>query len=107
MLGDKLVVGLNSNTSVSKLKGEKRPIKDEAIRAEILASLTYVDAVIIFEEETPKELIEAIEIDVLVKGGDYKKADIVGSNFVENNGGKTVIVPLVEGISSSILIEQM
>lgn len=105
-LGSKVVVGLNADISVKMLKGESRPIKDQATRAELLAALTYVDAVVIFEQETPQALIEAISIDFLVKGGDYEKQNVVGSEWVEKNGGKTIIVPFLEGFSSTKLIER-
>ncbi len=107
-LGDKLIVAVNADSSVKKLKGENRPVKDENTRAEVLSSLMYVDAVVIFDEETPKNLIENLNtIDVLVKGGDYKKAEIVGADIVEENGGEVVIIPFLDGFSSTNLIEKM
>lgn len=102
--GDLLVVGLNSDASVKKLKGKDRPVMDQQSRAIMLAALSVVDYVVIFEEETPLELIRQIVPDVLVKGGDYREEEIVGSRFVSEHGGKTVTVPLVEGFSSSSLI---
>lgn len=106
-LGDKLIVGLNADSSVKKLKGTNRPIKDEATRAELLASLTYVDALVIFEEQTPQNLIENLQIDILAKGGDYKKNEIIGAEFVEKNGGSVAIIPFLSGFSSTNLINKM
>lgn len=102
--GDLLVVGLNSDSSVQKLKGKNRPVMDQQSRAIMLAALSMVDYVVIFEEETPLDLIRQIVPDVLVKGGDYREEEIVGSRFVGEHGGKTVTVPLLEGFSSSRLI---
>ena len=101
-----LVVGLNSDTSVRLLKGKDRPVMDQQSRAILLASLSMVDYVVIFEEETPLELIRQIAPDVLVKGGDYSTEEIVGSRFVNDRGGRTVTVPLLEGFSSSRLIDK-
>lgn len=104
--GDVLVVGLNSDASVRLLKGKDRPVMDQQSRAMILASLTMVDYVVIFEEETPLELIRQVVPDVLVKGGDYTIENIVGSRFVNDRGGRTVTVPLLEGFSSSSVIDK-
>ena len=98
-----MIVGLNSDKSVTKLKGEHRPIIDEDTRALILASFSYVHAVVIFEEETPIDLITLIQPDVLVKGGDYKEVEVVGHDVVKQNGGELVIVPLLDGYSSSTI----
>lgn len=106
-LGDRIIVALNSDTSVKKLKGETRPINNENDRALVLASLQNVDAVIIFEEETPLNLITKILPDVLVKGGDYQLHEIVGAKEVIANGGKVEIMPLVAGKSTSNIIEQI
>lgn len=106
-LGDKLIVGLNTDLSVKRLKGENRPLQDDTSRATILASLEFVDYVILFEEDTPINLIESIRPDILVKGGDYKPEDIVGYDSVTKNGGKVVCLDLVEGYSSSSIIEKM
>lgn len=100
-LGDVLIVGLNSNASVKRLKGETRPLQDEVARSEILASLQYVDAVVIFEEDTPLTLIEMVMPDVLVKGGDYERHQIVGADLVEQKGGEVVIIPFLEGHSTT------
>ncbi len=105
--GDYLVVGLNADVSVKRLKGESRPVNDQDSRALILASLVMVDAVVLFEEDTPLELIKAILPDVLVKGGDYTVEQIAGAKEVFANGGKVVINPILEGFSTTSLIEQM
>ena len=102
-LGDKLIVGLNSDASVKRLKGENRPIQQEQNRALILASLSMVDAVVIFEEDTPLELIKKIMPDVLVKGGDYTPESIVGAKEVIANGGKVEIISLIPGLSTTNL----
>jgi len=105
--GDYLVVGLNADVSVKRLKGESRPVNDQDSRALILASLLMVDAVVLFEEDTPLELIKAILPDVLVKGGDYTVEQIAGAKEVIKNGGKVVINPILEGFSTTSLIKQM
>ncbi|MFT4534109.1 MAG: rfaE bifunctional protein nucleotidyltransferase chain/domain [Saprospiraceae bacterium] len=105
--GDFLIVGLNSDASVKRLKGAQRPIKDEQTRASILAALSSVDMVIVFEEDTPKDLITAIKPAVLVKGGDYKKEDIVGADIVEEHGGSVEIIPFLTGHSSTDLINKI
>jgi D-beta-D-heptose 7-phosphate kinase/D-beta-D-heptose 1-phosphate adenosyltransferase len=104
---DCLIVGLNSDASVKKLKGESRPVNDQETRALILASLVMVDAVVVFEEDTPLELIKQLMPDVLVKGGDYTVQQIAGAKEVMENGGQVVINPTVEGFSTTALIEQM
>ena len=104
---DLLLVGLNSDTSVKKLKGDSRPVNKENSRAIVLASLQMVDAVIIFTEETPLELIKAILPDVLVKGGDYKPEEIAGSKEIIANGGRVVINPIIPGISTTGIINSM
>lgn len=104
---DYLVVGLNSDASVKRLKGESRPVNTQHSRALLLASLLMVDAVIIFGEDTPLELITALKPDVLVKGGDYTIEQIVGSKEVVANGGRVVINPIVEGFSTTGLIQQI
>lgn len=103
-LGNKLIVGLNSDLSVKQLnKGQNRPIQDEFSRALILASMVFVSAVVIFNEDTPKNLIESLCPDILVKGGDYKIEDIAGSDFVLKNGGNVLTIPLVQGFSTSAI----
>jgi rfaE bifunctional protein nucleotidyltransferase chain/domain len=106
-LGDFLVVGVNADLSVKKLKGEHRPVNDEAFRSLMLASLTIVDAAIIFPEDTPLELITAIEPDIIVKGGDYRADQVVGAEQVMKNGGEVVIVPLVNGYSTTGIIAKI
>lgn len=106
--GDILIVGVNSDASVKRLnKGPERPINDQQSRALLLASLIMVDAVIIFEEDTPYELINAILPDVLVKGGDYTVEQVVGHKEVIANGGQVIINPIVEGFSTTGLISRM
>lgn len=106
-LGDILVVGLNSDASVKRLKGTSRPINSELERAEMLCAFEFVDYVIIFEEDTPLELIKKIQPDVLVKGGDYENEYIIGTNEVESRGGKLVLIPFVEGKSTTNIIEKI
>lgn len=107
-LGERLVVGLNSDRSIKRLnKGEERPIKDEASRAVILAALEMVDLVTIFEEDTPQGLIELLDPDFLAKGGDYKEEEVVGKRTVEEKGGRVVLLPLLEGYSSTALIDRI
>lgn len=105
--GDYLIVGLNSNASVKRLKGPTRPVNNEHSRALLLASLLIVDAVVIFEEDTPLELVKAILPDVMVKGGDYTVDQIEGAKEVIANGGRVVINPIVEGFSTTSIIEQL
>lgn len=104
---DYLIVGVNSDSSTKRLKGNERPINHEHSRALLLASLVIVDAVVIFEEDTPLELITAIKPDVLVKGGDYTIEKIVGSKEVIANGGRVVINPIVDGFSTTGIIQQI
>jgi len=106
-LGDILIVGLNSTASVQRLKGNHRPINDEKTRQFILASLFFVDAVIEFSEDTPYNLIQAIQPDVLVKGGDWKTEDIVGSDLVLEKGGAVKSLPFVEGYSTTLIEERI
>ena len=104
--GDLLIVGLNSDSSVRRLKGVGRPVQPEAERAEALLDVEAVNVVTIFSEDTPLELIESIKPDVLVKGGDYSKDEIVGSDIVLSRGGEVVRVPLLEGISTTRIIKE-
>jgi len=106
-LGDKLIIGLNSDSSVKKLKGESRPINNQYARAMMLASMIFVDAVVFFSEETPENLIKQVTPDILVKGGDYKINDIVGADYVIDNGGKVEIIPFVDGYSSTNIINNL
>ena len=105
--GDKLVVGLNSDLSVQRLKGQKRPVFSLKERSEILSALSCVDLVIPFEEDTPLELIQLIKPDILVKGGDYEIDNIVGSKFVISNGGRVKSLTFVKGSSSSEIITRI
>lgn len=106
-LGDFLVVGLNSDASVARLKGAGRPLQDEAARASVLLGLRSVDAVVRFGEDTPLALIEALQPDILVKGGDYTPATVVGRDAVEARGGRVVIIPLIPGHSTSRIEERI
>lgn len=105
--GDFLIVGLNSDKSVSRLKGENRPIINWTHRAKVLAALAFVDAVIKFDEDTPLELIENIIPDVLIKGSDYAINEIVGATSVLENGGKVETIDFVHDISTSKIIEKL
>ncbi len=106
--GEALVVGVNSDASVRRLgKGEARPVAAEHARARVLAGLAAVDCVVLFDEETPLALIEALEPDVLVKGADYSRENIVGADWVEARGGRVVRVPLLAGYSTSALVERL
>jgi rfaE bifunctional protein nucleotidyltransferase chain/domain len=105
--GDCLVIGLNTDASVSRLKGENRPIVDQESRAILLAALQFVDAVVYFDEDTPYELIKEIQPDILVKGSDYKVEDIVGYDIVTGRGGTVETIDFVEGFSTSDIIEKI
>ncbi len=105
-LGDALVVGLNADASVRRLKGPSRPVNPEDDRAYLLASLAAVDAVVLFEEDTPRELVRALLPDVLVKGGDYRAEEVVGGEEVVAAGGRVVIAPLVPGRSTTEILER-
>jgi len=104
-MGEMLIVGLNSDHSVKRLKGEGRPVNGEKARAEVLGALAMVDLIILFEEDTPLNLINTIRPDLLVKGGDYKVEEIVGYNEVTSHGGKVVTIPLLEGYSTTSIIQ--
>ena len=106
-LGDALVVGVNSDASVRRLKGPERPIRSEAERLTVLAALECVDAVVAFAADTPLELITTLEPDILVKGGDYSAETIVGAPFVVARGGRVVVVPLTEGHSTTRTVEKL
>ena len=105
--GDRLVVGMNADASVSKLKGPGRPVNGEDARARVLGALQFVDLVTVFEEETPYELIAASTPDILVKGSDYEVDNIVGADIVKRNGGEVKTVPLTKGFSTSELIRKI
>lgn len=105
--GAALVVGVNSDASVKRLKGPERPVRTSSERAIVLAALEAVDAVVVFEEDTPFELVQAIEPDVIVKGGDYSPDTIVGADLVTARGGRAVVIPLVDGHSTTSTIEKL
>lgn len=105
--GDKLVLGLNTDASVKRLKGEKRPLVNEYARSRMMAAFEFVDMVILFDEETPRQLIEAVKPDILVKGNDYSIENIVGADFVIKNGGSVQTIDLVEGFSTSKIIDKI
>ncbi len=105
--GTKLIIGVNTDASVSRIKGPSRPIQDEQSRLQILASLACVDAVILFDEETPYELIKMVQPDVLVKGGDYKPEDIVGYDIVTAKGGSVTTIDFVPGFSTSAIEQKI
>ncbi len=104
---DVLIVGVNSDASVKRLKGDSRPVNNENARALVLASLVMTDGIILFEEDTPLDLIKTIMPDVLVKGGDYKIEQIAGSKEVLANGGQVILADIIEGISTTGIIEKM
>ena len=106
-LGDKLIIGLNSDSSIKKLKKENRPIVDEKSRVLLLAAFSFVDAIVLFSEQTPINLIAEIKPDILAKGGDYEIQEIVGHNIVQGNGGEVITIPLTEGFSSTNIIDKI
>ena len=106
-LGDKLIIGLNADSSVKRIKGEDRPVNDQNSRALLLAALFFVDAVVVFEEDTPQQLITALLPDVLVKGADYAIENIVGGKEVLANGGEVKTLDFVEGYSSTAIIQKI
>jgi rfaE bifunctional protein nucleotidyltransferase chain/domain len=106
-LGDRLVVGLNTDSSVSRYKGPNRPAQDEKSRARVLSSLQFVDLVVLFDEDTPKELISVLVPDVLVKGSDYLAENIVGADVVKKAGGEVRTIDFVTGYSTSKVIEKI
>jgi D-beta-D-heptose 7-phosphate kinase/D-beta-D-heptose 1-phosphate adenosyltransferase len=105
--GEALVVGVNSDESVRRLKGPERPIRSAPERCYVLAALQAVDAVVVFDEDTPRELINALRPDVLVKGGDYTESTIVGAREVRERGGEVVVIPLTPGHSTTSTIERL
>ena len=106
-LGDKLIVGINSDMSIKKIKGNSRPIIEEDSRAKQLAAIEFIDAVILFNEDTPYNLINILKPDVLTKGGDYKKNDIVGNELINKEQGDVVIIPLTQGFSTTSILEKI
>ena len=105
--GDKLILGLNSDSSIKILKGENRPINNEEFRSRMLAALSFIDALVLFSDNTPLQLIERLKPDILVKGDDYLTENIVGADFVIKNGGRVETVELVKGYSTTSLIEKI
>lgn len=105
-LGNVLCIGVNTDASVRRLKGENRPVNDEYARAMLLSALGFVDAVVLFDEDTPYELIKQIQPDILVKGNDYKPENIVGYDIVTAKGGKVVTMDLVEGYSTTTILDK-
>jgi D-glycero-beta-D-manno-heptose 1-phosphate adenylyltransferase len=106
-LGDRLVLGLNTDDSVSRIKGPDRPIVNQESRSRVIAALEFVDLVVFFEEDTPLELIQKVRPDVLVKGDDYEICNIVGADFVQSYGGKVTTIPLIKGYSTTNIIEKI
>ena len=106
-LGDKLVLGLNTDCSISRIKGPSRPLQDEMSRARVMASLLFVDAVVLFDQDTPLELIKAVQPDILVKGDDYAVENIVGHDIVLGRGGEVKTVPLVKGYSTTNIVKKI
>ena len=106
-LGDKLIVGLNTDSSIQDLKGKNRPIIDENSRAILLASLQFIDAIVFFSEDTPYHLIETILPDILAKGGDYKVEEIIGHEVVLQNGGEVILVPFIDGFSTTNIVNKI
>ena len=105
--GDKLVIGLNTDASVNRLKGPTRPINDEDARSAVLSALGFVSAVVLFDEPTPLELIRQVQPDILIKGADYKPEDIVGYDIVTARGGKVVTITLTNGYSTSSIEQRI
>lgn len=105
--GDKLVLGLNTDASISRIKGPSRPLQDEMSRARVMASLLFVDAVVLFAEDTPLELIKIVQPDILVKGDDYAVEQIVGHEVVQARGGEVRTVPLVKGYSTTNIVKKI
>ena len=106
-LGDKLIIGLNTDQSIKKIKGPNRPILDEFARARILSSFEFVDAVTLFSDETPLNLIKEVMPDILVKGNDYNPEKIVGAEIVKSNDGKVITIELIPGYSTSEIIKKI
>ena len=105
--GDALMVGVNSDASVRRLKGASRPLQSESDRARVLAAVGAVDAVVVFDQDTPLELIRAVQPDVLVKGGDYTEATVVGAEEVRQRGGDVIIIALTPGQSTTAIVEKL
>lgn len=106
-LGNILLIGLNTDDSIKRIKGNNRPIKDQHERAIMLASLQFVDGVILFNDDTPYDLIKKIEPDILVKGSDYKKEEIVGADIIKNTGGEIITIDFLEGYSTTSILDKI
>jgi D-glycero-beta-D-manno-heptose 1-phosphate adenylyltransferase len=106
-LGDKLIIGINSDLSIKSLKGEERPVLDVKSRSMIIAALNFVDAVVVFEELTPLEIIKKIQPEIIVKGGDYDEDDVVGKNFISKYDGSVIILPLTKGFSTTSILNKI
>ena len=106
-LGDRLIIGLNSDDSTRRLKGESRPINSQSSRAHVLAALAFCDAVVVFDEDTPLDLITHLSPDILVKGGDYVPENVVGGEHVVTHGGKVVILPYIDGFSTTSIEQRI
>ena len=106
-LGDALIIGLNADASVRRNKGPERPVNPEAERAELLEALECVDAVVVFDEDTPAEIIQAVQPDILVKGADWAENAIVGRDTVEARGGRVVRIPVEQGYSTTAIIDRI
>ena len=106
-LGDKLIIGVNSDLSIKKLKGKNRPIIQESSRIKQLSALEFVDAVVLFDEETPIKLIETIKPDVITKGGDYTAKNVIGNEVVSQKNGEVVIIPLTQGFSTTSILNKI
>ncbi|HLF34605.1 MAG TPA: D-glycero-beta-D-manno-heptose 1-phosphate adenylyltransferase [Cyclobacteriaceae bacterium] len=107
LLGNRLVIGLNSDSSIRRLKGSGRPILDENARSRIMASFEFIDAVTLFSEDTPFNLIREVKPDILVKGNDYNPENIVGADFVKSYGGKVITIELIPGYSTSGIVKKI
>lgn len=105
--GDVLIIGLNSDESVSRLKGKNRPVQDIYSRTMLLAAFQFVSAVVVFKEDTPYDLIKLIQPDVLVKGGDYSAEKIIGSDIIKNKAGEVKVIPFIDGYSTTTIIEKL
>ncbi len=105
--GDVLIVGLNTDSSVRNIKGPKRPVNDQHARAALLASLFFVDAVVLFDHDTPYELIKEVQPDCLIKGSDYKEEDIIGNDIVRSKNGRVIAIDLLKGYSTTNIIKKL
>lgn len=106
-IGERVIVGVNSDASVKRLKGESRPVNEQQVRMQILAATIFTDAIVLFEEDTPENLIHAIKPDVLVKGGDWPIDKILGAAYLQSYGGKVITIPYLEGNSTTGIIERL